>query len=57
MQKDKTMVKTYVQAELSKKLKKEFVEKLNEEGMTQQGFLLSRIRNFLGKTRKKKRKS
>ena len=48
--------KTYVQAELSPKLKARFTKKLKEEGMTQQGFLLSRIRKFVGPSKKKKKK-
>lgn len=49
----------HVQVRITKKkLYKDFLAKLDEEGMTQQGFLLSRIKKFVnGSDRKKKRKN
>ena len=50
------MGKSYIQIEVDIDLKEAFTRKLKEEGMTQQGWGLKRVKKFVGPYKKKKKK-
>ena len=50
------MADKFSQVKMEEKLYNKFIEKLEEEGMTQQGFLLKQVKKFVGPIKKKKKK-